>query len=97
MSGKKDAKQLVKGTFKTVDEIRCRLFDHTQFTHGEIGFFIGEFQGKRSQSKDPLELLESMSESILRTNQSLEEAVSFLSSNRANQICDKSKCGHLCS
>ena len=40
-----------KGTalnaFKAADEIRCRMFDHKQFTGGEIRYFAKEFEEKR--------------------------------------------------
>ena len=40
-------KQLSVNTFKTADEIHKRLFDHKQFTTGELSFFVRELEEKR--------------------------------------------------
>jgi hypothetical protein len=86
MSGKKDVKQLVNEAFKTVDEIRCRLFDHQQFTNGEISFFLRKFQDKRPESFDAIDSLQEVSKSLFESCKSLEEAIIFLQTHKTEEI-----------
>jgi len=47
MTSPTQGQQYATAAFKTADEIRCRLFDHKQFTGGEIRFIAKEFEEKR--------------------------------------------------
>ena len=87
----KEVKQLVIETFKTADEIRCRLFDHQQFSHGEISFFVKEFQEKRLDSDLGRTSLDVATASVVNSNQSLNEAIDFLQSDKIEAVCSRSK------
>ena len=91
MAGNTTDVKIVTDTFKTADQLRCRVFDHKQFTSGEISFFLKEFEDKRTPIQGSIRDSKDILDSLEKTRKSIQESTAILETDVIEQVSHESK------